>query len=374
MIFRFFKKGPAQLAARADVPPGEDPVRRILVIPRGAARLDAFVQTLGELPPGSHGHRGVALAFHRELTTLAKQARVDLMLLKPRVEACAEALLAAGDVERAGSLLAQIGKKRRAAELFVAAGAIDQLEEAHEAISAQSGGAHLSARLCYERFEGLFAVALRAEALEALEEATRLWPENPVYREIKAGFARRVPRGRLRLEVEHRGLVKRITVQQRLPLFVGRGESAALRLTSPVVSREHLEIVAEHGRALVRNLQQRPVTLGGEPLAQPRILEGEGVLDLSGVLVRFCAEGPVLWLWADAQPEVRCAAVLAPRCPLAPFADGPPLLLAFDDEGRAFLEPAGDARLGEAPLQRPLLLLEGDRVAAGALRARVLEG
>lgn len=372
VVFGFFGKKPEPLAARADAPPGEDPVRRILAMPRGAARLDAFEETLAGLPPGSHGHRGVALAFHRELTTLAKNAKLDLSLLKKRVEACAEALLAAGDVERAGLLLSQIGRKRRAAELFVAAGLIDELEEAHAAIDQDAGGAHLSARLAYERFEGLFLVGMRKDALASLESAIKSWPDNPVYQEIAQGFLRRVQEGVVELEVESEGGRRRVVVTRRFPLVIGRGETAALRLTSPLISREHLEIGLEAGRPLLRNLQPRPIDVDGAPLDRPRALEGEGRIDVTGVVLRYAREGALLWLWAEQQPEVRTCALLATEADVALDERGRSLRLSFDERARVSVLPAAELRLADEPVKRPLLLLEGDRLFANGLRVRVV--
>lgn len=371
VVFGFFGKKPEPLAARADPPPGEDPVRRILAMPRGAARLDAFEETLAALPPGSHGHRGVALAFHRELTTLAKNAKLDLSLLKKRVEACAEALLAAGDVERAGLLLSQIGRKRRAAELFVAAGLIDELEETHAAIRQDTGGAHLSARLAYERFEGLFLVGMRKEALASLESAIKSWPDNPVYQEIAQGFRRRVPHGLVELELELPGGRRRVIVTRRFPLVVGRGEDAALRLASPLISREHLEVVLDAGRPILRNLQPRPVHLDDSPLERPRELSGEGTIDVGGVLLRHARVGEVLWLWAEQQPDVRTAALLVREADVVLGEPGRSLRFHVDDEERVSVLPAPGLRLGDEPVKRPLLLLEGDRLSSGGLRVRV---
>lgn len=372
VVFGFFGKRSEPLAARADPPPGEDPVRRILAMPRGAARLDAFEETLAGLPPGSHGHRGVALAFHRELTTLAKNAKLDLSLLKRRVEACAEALLAAGDVERAGLLLSQIGRKRRAAELFVAAGLIDELEEAHAAIDQHAGGAHLSARLAYERFEGLFLVGMRKEALASLEAAIKSWPDNPTYQEIAQGFRHRVQRGAVELEVESDGRRRRVVVTRRFPLVIGRGEHAALRLASPLVSREHLEIALEGGRPLLRNLQARPVTLDGAPLDRPRELTGEGVLDVTGVSLRYALEGERLWLWSEQQAEQRTCALLTSEAEVSLDERGRSLRLSFDEREQASVLPAEGLRVGDEPVKRPLLLLEGDRLTSGGLRVRVV--
>ena len=113
--------------------PVDDPVQRILSVPRGIARLDAFQETLRSLPSGTAGHRGVAMAFHRELTKLAESAAMDLSLLKSRVQHCANALQDAGEAALAGSLLAKIGKRYQAAQLFLEVGAIEELEAAHAA-------------------------------------------------------------------------------------------------------------------------------------------------------------------------------------------------------------------------------------------------
>ena len=182
VVFGWLKKSPPPKAGgRFAGGDDDDPVRDILSHARGPARLDAFQKTLERLVAGTAGHRGVAIAFHRELIGLAEQAQVDLALLKVRVEACAKGLMAAGEPEVAGMLLARIGRRHQAAEMFVAAGAIEALEKAHEEIERLESGARLDARLCYERFEGLFLVGMRHEALKALTQACTLWPENAIY-------------------------------------------------------------------------------------------------------------------------------------------------------------------------------------------------
>src|SRR5688500_17449398 len=98
-----------------------DPVRMVLAVPRGAARLDAFERAIQSTAPGSPQLRSLALAFHKELHALADHAGVDLSLLDTRVEACARALMAAGEEERAGTLFLRVGRRHQAAELFVAA-------------------------------------------------------------------------------------------------------------------------------------------------------------------------------------------------------------------------------------------------------------
>lgn len=377
MILRFFKKSPKERPEeRADVTPGDDPVRRILAVPRGAARLDAFEEAIALLQPDTHGHRGVALAFHRELTTLAERAGVDLSLLKGRVERCAEALFAAGEVERAAHLLAKIGKKQRAAELFVAAGAIDELEEAHAAIVDEEGGPHLSARLAYERFEALFAVGLRKEALLSLEEAARLWPDNPIYPEIATRFRARVQQHTARLRVEGPAVAPGlVVVRSRWPLLIGRHEDAAFRVASPLVSREHLEVALVERRPVVKDLVRRAGTsVDGEELAEPRALSGAGVLDLGGVEIGYAVAEDALTLRSPHAEGQRVVAVLGreARVPLGRD-DLPSLAVWLDEEGRLFALPVEGLSLDGEAVSRPLLLLEGDHLKGPGFEVAVLE-
>jgi hypothetical protein len=372
MIFGLFKKKNRERPAeQALPPPGEDPVRRILAVPRGAARLDAFERSLDDLMPGTHGHRGVALAFHRELTSLAKKAAVDLSLLKSRVEKCADALLSAGEVEHAGMLLSRIGKKQRAAELFVAAGAIDELEEAHAKLEEEEGGERLSARLSYERFEGLFVVGLRVQALEALEQAQRHWPDNPVYEEIVDSFASRLQREHTTLLVEGGGKSRRVHVTRRFPLVVGRKEDAALRVASPLVSREHVEVVSSGGGLVLRNLQgPESTTVDGAPVERSSDLGSSGHFELSGVRIGYDTGEGWVRLAAEQQPDTSTVAMLEDRVAI-PLSDDVSLELSYDAEGRLFAEPGGALVTEEGPLKRPLLLLDGDRLVGGSLRVKI---
>lgn len=359
VILRFFRRHrKPTLAERGDPPPGEDPVRRILAVPRGAARLDSFEETLTELMPGTHGHRGVALAFHRELTAMAEQAGVDLALLKRRVEACANALVEADEAERAGELLARIGKKHRAAELFVSAGAIDKLEEAHFEIEHAEGGRRLDARLQFERFEARFLVGMRGEALEALVEAVKLWPENPVYREVLEGAQARVPAsGRLELRAQDGAVIR---LERRWPLVIGRGDDVGLPLKSPLVSRAHAEISLVSGRPFLRALSDRGAVLAGDaPAHEPVELHGELVLSVGGVELTCRVGEDVVELASTHEPHKRTLALRGARAEVGD------LRVRFDDAGRAFLERhEGVALNGGRILQDALLLLD-DRVTLG---------
>lgn len=345
-----------------------DPTRDVLAVPRGAARLDAFERALSETPPGTPQQRALALAYHRELSALAEGAGVDLSLLEARVERCAQALIGAGEEERAGTLFLRVGKRHQAAELFLKAGAVDQLEETHAQIHWDEGGARHQARLELERFEALWLVGARDQAFEALERAHRLWPENPIYAEMHANFLERLgkPR-RLRLRArEHER-----TVIGTWPLVVGRGEEAALVLQSPLLSRAHVQIERKDGQLLVRDLDSRGGTrVQGTPLVGSAPLPPHATIDLGGVVVNSApVEGGVL-LWSALAPQVRTLALTGERARILP--PGLPegsgqtggLLVGFDPRGRALLEAPG--RLQGEAVRRPTWLLEGDVVSDGA--------
>lgn len=345
-----------------------DPTRDVLAVPRGAARLDAFERALGETPPGTPQQRALALAYHRELSALAEGAGVDLSLLEARVERCAQALIGAGEDERAGTLFLRVGKRHQAAEMFLKAGAVDQLEETHAQIHWEEGGARHQARLELERFEALWLVGARDQAFEALERAHRLWPENPIYAEMHANFVERLGKPRhLRLRArEHER-----TVIGTWPLVVGRGEEAALVLQSPMLSRAHVQIERKDGLLLVRDLDSRGGTrVQGAPLQGSAPLPPHATIDMGGVVVHSApVEGGVV-LWAALAPQVRTVALTGERARLV--APGLPegsatiggLVVGFDARGRALVEPP--ARLAGEAVRRPTWLLEGDVVSDGS--------
>ncbi|MBI1948878.1 MAG: FHA domain-containing protein [Deltaproteobacteria bacterium] len=348
-----------------------DPTRDVLSVPRGAARLDAFERALAETPAGTPQQRALALAYHRELSGLAEGAGVDLSLLEARVERCAQALIGAGEEERAGTLFLRVGKKHQAAELFLQVGAIDALEETHAQIHWDEGGARHQARLELERFEALWLVGARDQAFEALTRAHSLWPENPIYAEMHARFVERLgkPR-RLRLRArDHERLILGTW-----PLVVGRGEEAALVLQSPMLSRAHVQVERKDGALVVRDLDSRGGTrVDGVTLVGTAPLRERAVIDMGGVVVETAPlEGGVLF-WAALAPSARTVALTAERVLIAAPGAAPNatliagvggLRVGFDVRGRAVVEPP--AKLGGEAVRRATLLLEGDVVSDGA--------
>lgn len=339
-----------------------DPTRDVLSVPRGAARLDAFERALAEAQAGTPQHRALALAYHRELSALAEGAGIDLSLLEARVERCAQALIGAGEEERAGNLFLRVGRRHQAAELFLKAGAVDELEETHAQIHWEEGGARHQARLELERFEALWLVGARDQAFDALTRAHALWPENPVYTQMHGSFVERLgkPR-RLRLRArDHERLVVGTW-----PLVVGRGEEAALVLQSPMLSRAHLQIERKDGALWVRDLDSRGGTrVNGAPLTGVAALPPTATIDMGGVVVETApVEGGIV-LWAALAPQVRTIALLGERTRLAPpgATDGG-VVVGFEAKGRAVVDPP--ARLGGESVRRATLLLEGDVVSEG---------
>jgi|GEM_PF-1088306 len=348
--------------------PVDDPVQRILSVPRGIARLDAFQETLQSLPSGTAGHRGVAMAFHRELTKLAEGAAMDLSLLKSRVQHCANALQEAGEAALAGALLAKIGKRYQAAQLFLEVGAIEELEAAHAAIRDEEGGERLAARKAYESFEGLFAVGLRKDALHALQEAAKLWPENPLYEEIKNRFFARLPQERFRLSFGR----TTVDVCHRWPLTIGRGQEASLLVQSPLVSRVHLRLERGDGDdVLVVPAVETPgdVLVDALPLAgRSQPLRDSGLIDLRGVEIGYRRQGLQVELWTALRPDHRCMAPLGDE--LALDVKGSALRLLRRD-GDLFVQEDPGVLVAGTPLERDLLLLLQDALAVGSTRVTV---
>jgi tetratricopeptide (TPR) repeat protein len=340
-----------------------DPVADVLAVPRGAARLDAFEVALTKATVGQSLHRELALAFLRELSALASNAELDLSLLGSRVEACAQALLAAGEEEKAGALFLKVGARHRAAETFLQAGAIEELEEAYAHMRWDDGGAKHDARLAFERFEALYVVGMRDAALASLERALRLWGDNPVFVEVHRSFLERVG-------PPHRRLLKagrlELMVSAKWPLVVGRGENAGVRLMSPLLSREHVQLVQLDGRVWLRDLDSRGGTgVDGVALEAPVALKEAGHIDMGGVVVRYVNNGQALALIPTLTPDRQTWVPLGPVITLPhPTAgsNGSPSTdaLRFDANGRA-VALQGSTLNGEK-LSRDTLVLIGDRL------------
>lgn len=345
----FGKKPPPPLPAYLVV----DPVADILSLPRGAARLDAFEQRLSTLK-GGDDHRLVALAFHAELLALATGAGVDLSLFETRVTACATALIAAGEDEKAGALYARIGRRHQAAELFVKAGALDALEEAHAELAFTENPQRFDAKLAFERFEALFLVGRRDEALQSLERAATLW-DNPVYAEVLAGFRARLPKAGGVVLSAGDDVVR---VVSRFPLVLGRGEESAVRIDSPLVSRAHVDIQRRAGELVLHDL----VSSGGTRLddvviAGPTALAVAGVIDLAGVQVDYDVSEQRLLLRPRLRPRQLTLVVRGQALDDVSLGFG----LAFTN-GRVRLVADGRARLNHESLRLDQLLLIGDRI------------
>lgn len=350
LFARLFGKKPPPEPAYLHV----DPVADILALPRGAARLDAFERRLNELAPGTPDHRLVALAFHKELVALVTDAGIDLSLFEGRVQACAAALIAAGEDEKAGGLFARIGRRHQAAELFARAGAIEALEETHAELAFAEGGARFDARLAFERFESLFLVGRRDEALQSLERAVQLW-DNPIYVEVLAGFRSRLPAAH-GVTLSAGGDTVRLT--SRYPLVLGRSEDSAVRIDSPLVSRAHVDIQRRAGELVLNDLVSSGGTLlDGTPLRGPTPLSAAGTIDLAGVVVDYEVSAARLLI----RPRLRPREVtLGMRSEVL---DDPLLGFAVRiDGGRVRLVADGRARLNADNVRLDTLLLVGDRI------------
>lgn len=357
-------KGPTPaVSVASSMDPARDPAAAVLAVPRGVARLDAFERAVSETPPDSPAFRPLALAFHKELRVLSEGAGIDLALLERRVEQCARALVAAGEDEHAGNLLLRLGRRHQAAALFVSAGAIDSLEETYAQIRWDEGGARHEARLAFERFESLFLVHMRGPALQCLERALSLWGDNPVFAEVHQAFLARLGTPwRLALTSGADG----VRIVGQWPLVIGRGEDAAVRLSSPLLARAHAQLELVGAAPVLVDLAGRGTTrVAGDVVRERLALPHEEVeLDLGGVRVQARPAPGGLWLWPALAPAQRTLAVIAPPVQLPQPARHEALTgvrIAFDAHGRAMVEPP--ALLHLDALRRPTLLLQGDKLS-----------
>ncbi len=190
----------------------------------------------------------------------------------------------------------------------------------------------------------------------------RLWPDNPVYLEIKKTFESRVMRGRRATFVAGTAVVD---VEAHWPVVLGRGEDASVRLKSPLVSRAHVSISADGDRLLASDLDdRRAAKVDDEAMSAGHALLDRGTIEMVGVAVRYEATRDALTLWADLQPAhrtivVRGAEVVVP----APASSAPAFRMRFDAQGRAEALPTPGVSVGDDPLDRPTLLLVGDKIA-----------
>ena len=212
--------------------------------------------------------------------------------------------------------------------------------------------------MSFERFEALFLVGLRDDALLALRQAVKLW-DNPVYAEVLQGFLQRLPPSR-RVTLQAGDDVVRVF--GRFPLVLGRGEDSAVRIDSPLVSRAHVQIERGTNEALIVKdmVSSGGTRIDGVVINGAGLLPPRGCIDLAGVVVDVDRSDQRLLLRPHARPR---------QVTLAPFAE------ELDDDVIGFrltlrderVRVAADARVrlnGEA-LRRETLLLGGDRLVVG---------
>jgi tetratricopeptide (TPR) repeat protein len=284
---------------------------------------------------------------------------VELSLMESRVTACADALVACGEDERAGGLYVRLGRRHQAAESFVKAGAIEALEEAHAELAFAEGGRRLEARLAFERFEALFLVGRRIEALTSLERAVQQSMQHPVYVEVLNGFRARLPAAGGVVLTAGDDVVR---VVSRFPLVLGRGEDSAVRIDSPLVSRAHVDIQRRAGELVVNDLVSSGGTrIDDAVIAGPTPLATCGCIDLAGVQIDYDVDDARLLLRPRLRPRLVTLAARTER--LNDRALGMALHL---DNGRVVLVADGRVRLNNEAPRIDQLLLVGDRlVVAG---------
>jgi hypothetical protein len=371
MVKGFFSRRKARVKPeeRGDPAPSDDPVRQVLAVPRGAARLDAFEHTLSGLTAKTHGHKSVALAFHRELTSMSSEAGLDLSLLGNRVDACANGLVDAGELERAGEILMAAGKKERAAALFSEAGAVDKLDEASFAMALESGTGTLDARLAVDRVQNLMQVGRRSDALSLLGEAQKRFPRAHEVATVARTWLARLPaKGRVLLASDRASVV----VDTRWPIVLGRSEDTALPLPSPLLSREHAEIRRDGDALVLVPRTPRARLFVDDRPASEQALRHEGTLSLDGVLFTYRVGADALLLALKDAPSSRHLAV--PFSSTVMLDEPCAMTIRFDKAGRATVDAVGGLRVNGEIIHAPLVLFVDDELVHNGQTVRVVRG
>lgn len=364
---------------QASVVPADDPVLRILAVPRGVARLHAFEELLGELSAGTHGHRSVGLAYARELEHLTRQAAVDLALLAPRLEVCARALEAAGLPDKAAPLWLRLGHAERARSLFAQVGdiaALEDMETSHETALAELGGTPRAAQAAFERAEALFDLGHRREGLASLEEAVRLAPGQARHARALAQSRARAVVARARFDLLREGALPQLSLAvypPSWPRIIGRGEEADVQLAGPLISRAHVELISRSDGLFALDRSGRAgTTCDGMPLDAPRALRESGVLEVMGTPLAYAQSDDALTL--RTLDGHRIWALL--RAPRARLPLGPDLVLdlAWQAEGTLVWHASVPLALAGTPLRQPLLAWHDDLLEGPGFRIRTTGG
>ena len=206
-------------------------------------------------------------------------------------------------------------------------------------------------------------MGLRTQALEALRDAVRQWPDNAIYREVLEGIENRYPQTGV-IELQSAGTITCYTY--RWPLIIGRGEEAALRLSSPMVSRAHAEIALLGDQPYARAISDKGgLRYRGED-QQPAALTGHGVLEIAGVPID-CEVSEVSVKLQPVHEEGRsCIGLLKPDW----LHDG--IQLRRDEEDRIVIRQQPNVTLNGDAVHQDTPLLIDDEIVHNHSRYKVV--
>jgi tetratricopeptide (TPR) repeat protein len=196
----------------------------------------------------------------------------------------------AGDQERAGDALRELGRLDEAATAYKEVGAINKMEAvfAHEQTSRQKASA---LRDGWSTFQAALANGDRGAARASIEECCRISPENGEYRDARTALLGRwLKPGLLRGRLGD----KRLTVIGTFPAKMGRDPECTIALRDQGVSRVHAVVTTEGGGFYLSDVDSKNGTrLNGLPLAGSLPLAGEGVFAVGeGVDLAFAVRRP----------------------------------------------------------------------------------
>jgi tetratricopeptide (TPR) repeat protein len=320
-----------------------------------------------------------ARALAEELATAARDRGLTTELDRRSLAEAAGLWRKAGDHERAGDALRELGRLEDAASAYKEVGAINKMEAvyAHEQSSRHKANALRDAWSTYQM--GL-AGGDRAAARAAVEECCNVSPENPEYREARSALLARWPKpGLLRARLGD----KRINVVGAFPAKIGRDPDCAVGLRDQGISRVHAVVSTEGGGFYLADADSRNGTrLNGLPISGSLPLSGEGVFAVGdGVDIAFAVrrtggagQGAAVLNLAVVRGLDKGALFFMSAGEVSPrrsggAADLPAAPLRFRVvEGNVWVEPLdAPLMLNGTKLAAGVLPLQGDRINAGPL-------
>jgi hypothetical protein len=233
-----------------------DDAARVMILrgdsePNPKVRLQHYVQAVATAHVGAATHRRARIKRSLLTIVLAGDAAVSAVARRDLMEAARE-LEAAGEPERAAEAYALARDAEGEARALAMAGDVDKLETLLSLEHEREGGKRRR-REAHAEIEMLVATGKRRDALAVAEATARAQPDDHEAGEKEHALRSRRAMGPV-VRVMLRG--KPLVLVLGDSVVIGRTEGA-LTVASQAISRRHLAIARENGRARVRDLASR---------------------------------------------------------------------------------------------------------------------